>query len=157
MTRTVIVVEDDKEEQEKARKVFENMGYRVVVAGSYEEFQNKARQFNCFRDVSSGGKEIYCENNPDFPEDKKTGELVDCIVTDLTFPAGPPGSEIGDFGFAVLARAAKLGVPCYICTNSEHHGPSGKRRLIEEMMKITGGLVTQYSYKKQWASFILVS
>jgi len=153
MTITVMVVEDNKEEQKKAKEVFEKAGYRVIIACSYEEFQQKALQFNSFKDISSEGKKIYY-GDPNFPENKKTGELVDCIVTDLTFPEHSSlDSEVGDFGFVVFIRATKLGIPCYICTNSEHHGLNGKRGLIEEMMRVTG-VVRPYSYRKNWASFV---
>ena len=153
MPKTLLIVEDDKEEQEKAKKIYEEAGFKVIVAGTYEEFQQKARQFNYFNDRSQGGKIFYNDNDPNFPDDKKTGELVDYIITDLTFPADHfSDSEIGDFGYAVLARATKLRIPCSICTNTAHHGSNGKRRLIEEMTRITSR--PRYSFLKNLVIFL---
>ena len=56
MPKTLLIVEDDKEEQEKAKKIYEEAGFKVIVAGTYEEFQQKARQFNYFNDRSQGVK-----------------------------------------------------------------------------------------------------
>ena len=126
MSKTILIVDDKIEEKEKARKIYADAGLRVLTASSYEEAN-------------------------------KLLELVDFIVTDLTFPmhsdSTTSDSEVGDFGLAILLRAKRLKIPCFICTNSSHHGKDCKRGLIETMIKITES-PQFYTYKKNWSCFL---
>jgi CheY-like chemotaxis protein len=95
----VLLVEDEANEQARAKEALSALGYRVAVAGTYSD---AVRLLEQLRNVLVG------------------------VVTDLHIPESSTGSEAAQDASApralgVVASAALTGVPAVVCSDVDHH------------------------------------
>lgn len=142
---TILIIEDKKEEQERAVMALKANGIETfVLAGTYNEIAGKVVQFNFQQDMV--GLRFYRDEDPEkFPAGKECGVKIDAVVTDLFFPR-IDGEDPQPFGLAIYARCKKLHIPCFICTDEGKH--SNVQNWLEEMIRVIGGGV--FSVTKDW-------
>jgi len=94
MKKIILIVEDLKEEQQKAKEAASDLGCSPVVAGNLED---AIRMFNQLR------------NN------------IHCVVTDLHFAASDRFKEEKPNGLAVVAMCVEAGIRVGVCSDINHH------------------------------------
>jgi hypothetical protein len=77
------------------------------------------------------------------------GDKVSGVLTDLNFPE-VEGRPEGACGFAVVMRAARMGIPCSICTDVDHHFCGYLKFFLEDLEKISGRRVPFTMDSKDW-------
>lgn len=93
-SKILLLVEDDREERENAKKIISDKGHRAAVASNLQDAQRILKQMH--------------------------GKLGG-ILTDLHFPERTDQDATKPCGLAVVAEAVRLGIPVAICSNVDHH------------------------------------
>lgn len=94
MKKIILIVEDLKEEQQKAKEAVISLGYSPVVAGNLEDVMRIFSQL---------------KNN------------IYCVITDLHFSASDRFKEEKPNGLAVVAICVESGIRVGVCSDINHH------------------------------------
>lgn len=90
----ILVVEDLKEEQERAKEALRGLGFKPAVAGTL---------MDAYRIFTS------------------LGERISGIITDIHFLEENDADAIKPCGLAVVAWAVTNGIPVAVCSDIDHH------------------------------------
>ena len=125
MIKKIIVVEDKKEELERACDLVMAKGFMPLACATNEDAVDTIKKY----------------------QDKG---LVG-ILTDLHFPVKEGGSPEGASGLHIVYKALEAGIPVVICSNIDHHYASWATDLVGAIEKATGKKVAGFVQdRKDW-------
>jgi len=116
--KKILVIEDDPEQKKIAREVIESAKHYCYVAEDLHEAML----------LLTGG---------DILDSKRSHEAEvkwDGVITDIHFPLitgskGPDG-KAEPRGVEIMALCQKMGIPCVVCTDMDHHYTNWINRLM---------------------------
>lgn len=130
MKKIILIVEDLKDEQQKAKEVVVNLDCSPVVAGNLKD---AVRIFNQLK------------NN------------IHCVVTDLHFPASDSIKESKPNGLAMVAVCVESSVRVGVCSDINHHFSEYLKtpiRVLESHQSYKFSKIPFSEDKKDWKSII---
>ena len=119
----ILIVEDKKEELERAKQVVQKKGAKAVIAENLFE----AKQL-----IS------------------KLQKVISGIITDLHFPENKKDDINNPCGLAIVTIALRLNLPIVVCSDINHHHTLYVKSVIEDLEQLTGVHVPFIMDSKDW-------
>lgn len=124
----ILIVEDDRLEQEKVGRILKEKGIDFKIVGNYNDAE-KEMSGNVF------GKNFLNDQH------------YKAVITDLNFPRFE-GTNPLPFGFCFYGRAKEIAIPCVICTNQNRHDDNGWSDMMASVMGIK--INKDIFFNKEW-------
>lgn len=131
MKKIILVIEDDKEEQKRAKEAIESDGYKIVIAENYRSFKEL---YDSLKDIVSG---IITDLH--FPDGEEKSSVPFEKVIENSFKGtveAPP--QMQPIGLAVVIQVIQTHIPIVICSNIDGHRVGYMRDVINGLSKIIG-------------------
>lgn len=125
--KKILVIEDKKEEQEKARKAIEAKGCYCYVA---EDLHDAL--------LALGEEDEAKELGRDLGKISSSKINWDGVITDLHFPRITMGKDVLDAradanGMEIIIYCNQKNIPCVVCTDVHHHDSGWVKRAAKRL------------------------
>lgn len=114
MKNIILIVEDKIDEQQKAKKVVLEAGFKVIIADNLKK------------------AEVFLE--------KFRGKLRG-VITDIHFSLEEGRSDEEANGISVIISSLQFGISCSVCTDDKKHGGEYIVMIVERLEKFCGNSI----------------